>query len=76
MKSFLQIRRPFGADPTRPNLGASRPNPKFDDWRVTGAPGTGRGADVDGSYEPGRLGGRRQSGGGQGWGDWLLKDGR
>lgn len=66
------IQRLFSADPDRPDLDAIRPRPSFDAWRRTGAPGSGRGADVDGSYEPGRLGGP-PAGGRSPWTEWLFR---
>ena len=56
----------------RPDLTAIRPHPTIADWRTPGAPGTGRGADVDGSYEPGCLGGPR-TGERAAWSDWLFR---
>lgn len=64
--------RLFGADPERPDLDTIRPRPSFDDWRRTGAPGSGTGADLDGSYEPGRHGGPA-AGGSSPWTEWLFR---
>ena len=66
------IQRLFGVDPDRPDLNAIRPRPSFDHWRRTGAPGSGRGADLDGSYEPGRHGGPSARGAPP-WVEWLLR---
>ena len=75
MRFPASLARLLGADPDRPDLDALRPRPSFDDWRRTGAPGSGRGADLDGSYEPGRHGGPA-AGSRSTWTEWLLRGSR
>ena len=67
------LRRLLGLDADdRTDLLAIRPHPTIGDWRTPGAPGTGRGADIDGSFEPGLLGGPR-IGERSAWGEWLFR---